>query len=67
MSSIHNTYRTLCFGSTKSARENETDIKNYFGEKVFSSGIHYGEDERGNTGWYVAYTLIEKNINSGNF
>ena len=52
-------YATLTFKTRNEALKNERDIKSYFADCITESAIEYGTDERGNTGYFVRYSLAE--------
>jgi hypothetical protein len=48
---------TLSFPTKKVAKENETQIKDYFGNRLVESNIRVGVDERGKKGFQIHYTI----------
>jgi len=50
-------YRTLCFKTERIALKNKSDIESYFGERLVKSEVLFGDDERGDKGYYVKYEL----------
>jgi len=52
-------YRTLCFKTKQIAEKNKTEIEDYFNDKIVSTQVQQGTDERGNEGYYVSYTIRE--------
>lgn len=50
-------YDTLAFKTKKIAEKNEQEIRDYFKDRLISSKISTGKDERGNYGFQVIYTL----------
>lgn len=61
------TYSTLSFKLKKSAEKNEKEIKDYYSDKLKSSEIIFGKDERGNHGYYVKYHLKSDKFADGGY
>jgi len=51
-------YQTNCFANKNVAIRHKYEIEAYFNERLISSKILFGQDERGNPGHYVEYTLM---------
>ena len=55
------TYTTLCFNTEKQASKQLVSINMYFKNRLVSSEILKGTDERGIYGFYVKY-ILTKNV-----
>ena len=51
-------YETLSFSSKGEAVKNKYEIESHFNERLINSKVLYRQDERGNTGHYIEYTIL---------